>query len=155
MTSEKSISSADNLVDNHLVLKIVNDYPYCSKSEDTSKSRFQDFNQLLFSLRSLETYAPWIRNVFIVTNGQKPDWLNLTTATVISHDQIFEKKEDLPTFNSRAIESHLHQIPGLSENFLYFNDDWAFTNHICPSDFWTAENGYQGQDLNAKFISDK
>ena len=86
-----------------------------------------------------------------MTNGQEPSWLNLTSATIISHDQIFEKNDHLPTFNSRAIESHLHRIPGLSENFLYFNDDWVFTNHICPSDFWTAENGYQGEDLKIHF----
>ena len=38
---------------------------------------FLDFDQLRFSLRSIEQYAPWIRHVFIVTNGQVPDWLNL------------------------------------------------------------------------------
>ena len=33
---------------------------------------------------------------------------------VVPHDKIFQSKDDLPTFNSRAIESHLHQIPGVT-----------------------------------------
>jgi hypothetical protein len=35
----------------------------------TSSNRFRDNDELRFSLRSLERRAPWIRNVFIVTNG--------------------------------------------------------------------------------------
>ena len=86
-----------------------------------------------------------IRNVYIVTNGQTPSWLNLTKATIISHNEIFPNKDHLPTFNSRAIEANIHRIPGLSDNFIYFNDDWAFMNPICPSDFWKDETGYQGR----------
>ena len=80
-----------------------------------NKNLFLDFNQLMYSVRSIEMYAPWIRKIWIVTNGQKPTWLNQGNAhiEVVPHDKIFPKKEDLPTFNSRAIESHLHQIPGL------------------------------------------
>ena len=63
--------------------------------------------------------------------------------TIVPHETIFVDREHLPTFNSRAIESHLHRIPGLSENFLYFNDDWAFTSDVCPDDFWTQETGYK------------
>ena len=44
--------------------------------EDVAAKRFEDFNQLLYSVRSVETYAPWIWHVFIVTNGQIPVWLN-------------------------------------------------------------------------------
>ena len=35
-----------------------------------SDNRYRDSNELLFSLRSLEKYAPWIRNVYIVTDNQ-------------------------------------------------------------------------------------
>ena len=44
--------------------------------EDMAAKRFADFNQLLYSVRSVETFAPWVRHVFIVTNGQIPVWLN-------------------------------------------------------------------------------
>ena len=25
----------------------------------------------------IEKHAPWVNNVYLITNGQKPDWLNL------------------------------------------------------------------------------
>ena len=81
--------------------------------------KFSDFNQLKYSLRSIEMYAPWIRNIFIVTNGQKPSWVNIDhpRISIITHSEIFEDKSDLPTFNSMAIEVHLHKIPGLRNIF--------------------------------------
>ena len=63
-------------------------------------------------------FAPWIRKIFIVTNGQIPNWLMLENqrVDVIPHSKIFTKQSDLPTFSSTAIESHLHQIPGLRKS---------------------------------------
>ena len=83
---------------------------------------FLDFNQLKYSLRSIEMYAPWIRNIFIVTNGQKPSWANFDhpRISIITHSEIFEDESDLPTFNSMAIEVHLHKIPGLRNIFNEF-----------------------------------
>ena len=37
-----------------------------------SQSRFRDNDELRYSLRSIEKFAPWIRKIFIVTNGQVP-----------------------------------------------------------------------------------
>ncbi|MQT05573.1 stealth conserved region 3 domain-containing protein, partial [Streptomyces jumonjinensis] len=42
----------------------------------------------------------------------------------------------LPTFNSHAIESQLHHIKGLSEHFLYFNDDMFLGRPVTPQDFF-------------------
>ena len=66
---------------------------------------------LLRIVRSLEKHATWIRNVYIVTNGQIPYWLNLDHKNVflITHEEIFENLSDLPTFSSPAIETHLHK----------------------------------------------
>ena len=47
----------------------------------------------------------------------------------------------LPTFSSPAIETHLHQIPNLSEWFLYFNDDVMLGSPVWPQDFMTIEKG--------------
>ena len=108
-----------------------------------SANRFRDNDELRYSLRSLEKYAPWIRKIFIVTNGQVPRWLNLEhpRVEVISHAMLFKNKSHLPTFSSPAIESHLHEIPGLSERFLYFNDDVFFANNVWPDDFETRSGG--------------
>ena len=40
--------------------------------------------------------------------------------------------EALPTFNSHAIETSLHHIPGLAEHWLYFNDDFFLGRPIRP-----------------------
>lgn len=59
-----------------------------SRDEDVSASRFQDNEELRYSLRSIEMFAPWVRNIYIVTNGQLPNWLNLEhpRLKVITHD---------------------------------------------------------------------
>ena len=49
----------------------------------------------------------------------------------------------MPTFNSVAIESHLHRIPGLSRRFIYFTDDMSLQSPVSLMDFWTEENGYK------------
>jgi len=109
-------------------------------SEDISASRFEDNDELRYSLRSVEKHAPWVRHIFIVTDGQIPSWLNLDDerVTVVPHADIFVNKSHLPTFSSPAIESHLHRIPGLSDWFIYMNDDVLFGRDVWPDDFVTA-----------------
>jgi UDP-N-acetylglucosamine-lysosomal-enzyme len=109
------------------------------------ENRFYDYNSLKYSLRSLEKYAPWVQNVYIVTNGQVPNWLNLNNSRVhlITHENIFPNKSHLPTFSSPAIESHLFRINRLSNMFLYFNDDFLLTAPISTQDFFTIKNGHK------------
>lgn len=81
-------------------------------------------DELRYSIRSIEKYAPWVRNIYIVTDEQRPKWLAQTKKVrIVDHREIFPNIDVLPTFNSHAIESCLHRIPGLSEFFIYFNDD--------------------------------
>ncbi|MFD6364065.1 stealth conserved region 3 domain-containing protein, partial [Streptomyces roseolus] len=102
--------------------------------------RFRNRDELRYSLRSLATHAPWIRKVFLVTDDQVPSWLNTEhpDIQVVSHREIFADPSWLPTFNSHAIESQLHRIEGLSEHFLYFNDDVMLGNEVTPGDFFHA-----------------
>lgn len=104
---------------------------------DDSLVRYRDFGTLKYLLRSIDKFAPWVRNIFLVTNGQVPDWLSLenTKLKLVKHSN-FIPEEYLPTFSSHPIEWHLHRIDGLSENFVYFNDDMIITNHVKPSDFF-------------------
>ena len=108
-------------------------------SDDTGgKGRYRDNEELRYSLRSVWKFAPWVRNIFIVTNGQVPHWLNLDhpRIKIITHDEIFGNSTHLPTFASPAIEANLHRIPGLSDRFIYLNDDVMFGNDVFPDDFW-------------------
>ncbi|XP_038170948.1 N-acetylglucosamine-1-phosphotransferase subunits alpha/beta [Arvicola amphibius] len=113
------------------------------QDEDVSASRFEDNEELRYSLRSIERHAPWVRNVFIVTNGQIPSWLNLDNprVTIVTHQDIFRNLSHLPTFSSPAIESHIHRIEGLSQKFIYLNDDVMFGKDVWPDDFYSHSKG--------------
>jgi hypothetical protein len=122
--------------DQHLPLRgRVND-------EAANASRWIDRDELRYSLRSLHLYAEWVRHVYLVTAGHVPAWLDTTHPglTVIDHRDIFRDPTVLPTFNSHAIESQLHRIPGLSEHYLYFNDDVHLGQRV-PPDLFFQSNG--------------
>lgn len=113
------------------------------QDEDVSASRFEDNEELRYSLRSIEKHAPWVRHIFIVTNGQIPSWLNLDNprVSVVTHQDIFQNQTHLPTFSSPAIETHIHRIPGLSQKFIYLNDDVMFGKDVWPDDFYSHSKG--------------
>ena len=112
-------------------------------ASNLTKNRFDDHDELRYSLRSVWMHAPWIRNVIVVTNGQIPSWLNLThpKVRVVTHAEIFPNAEHLPTFSSHAIEMHLHTIPGISKTFLYMNDDFFLGADVGYDDFYTEAKG--------------
>ncbi|MGW2821048.1 stealth family protein [Streptomyces sp. NPDC001443] len=101
-------------------------------------ARYTSRDELRYSLRSIHQYAPWVRNIFLVTAGQVPAWLDTAYPglRVVDHREIFSDPNALPTFNSHAIESQLHHIPGLAEHFLYLNDDVFFGRPVRPDQFF-------------------
>jgi hypothetical protein len=106
----------------------------------SNESRFLSRDELRYSLRSLDMYAGWIRHVYLVTDKQVPPWLDTSNPrlTVVDHRDLFGDRGSLPTFNSHAIESQLHHIPGLSEHYLYLNDDVFFGRPVGPEKFFTG-----------------
>lgn len=113
--------------------------PLLQTSNDSG--RFIPHDELKYSLRSVDYFAPWVRNIYLVTSGQIPPWLDQTSSRirVVRHEEIFEDPSCLPTFNSHAIESQLHRIPGLSEHFIYMNDDVFLGQAVSPGDFFTPD----------------
>lgn len=109
-----------------------------SDSSRTGQARFFDNDELKYSLRSLEMYVPWISHVFIVTDRQCPKWLNINNpkVTLIDHSEILPSNL-IPCFNSSVIEAYIWRIPGLSEHFLYGNDDMFFYKPLSPDFFFT------------------
>ena len=109
-------------------------------NDSVGECRFIDNDELKYSLRSLEKFAPWINNIFIVTDNQIPSWLDTTNPKIhiVDHTQIMPS-EALPTFNSMAIETRLHKIPNLSEHFLYANDDMFLGNFVDKTFFFNED----------------
>ncbi|RAX48526.1 capsular biosynthesis protein [Arthrobacter sp. AQ5-05] len=101
-------------------------------------ARFRSRDELKYSLRSLEMYAPWFRNIFIVTAGQVPEWLNTDHPKIklVDHRDIYPDASYLPTFNSNSIISRLHHIQGLSEHYVYINDDVFFGRPLAKDRFF-------------------
>src|SRR5690606_38982790 len=98
-------------------------------------------------LRSFEKYCPWIRTIYLVTDNQIPKWMNTSAMSttgrpsikMVNQSDIFPNKSHLPTFNSAAIEWNIHRIPGLSEKFVYFNDDFLVLKPTSVSDFFNGD----------------
>jgi len=102
------------------------------------EERFRSRDELKYSLRSLQTFAPWVRTIHIVTAGQCPAWLNTNHPKIrlVDHKEIYSDEKCLPTFNSSGIETQLHHVPNLADKFLYFNDDFFLGQYCEISDFF-------------------
>lgn len=99
--------------------------------------RHSNNDELRYCLRSIWYNCPWINNIYVVSNCLPPDWLGPHAQIKwVDHEEIFPNKTDLPTFNSHAIECCLHLIPGLSEHFIYFNDDFFVNRIATPEQFF-------------------
>ncbi len=100
-------------------------------SEDDA--RYRNWDLFKFWFRAVEEYAPWVHRVFLVTSGHYPKWLNLNNPKIVlvKHEDYIPTKY-LPTFNSRCIELNFGRIQGLSEHFVYFNDDMFLNAPITP-----------------------
>ena len=104
---------------------------------DKGKARYREMNIFQYWFRAVERYAPWVNKVYLVTNGKFPDWINEDNPklVLVKHED-YIPKECLPTFNSCAIELHFHRIKGLSEHFVYFNDDILLNGPVTPDYFF-------------------
>ena len=112
-----------------------------SKKIDVSESRYRDNGLLKYWFRSVEKFAPWVRKVHLITDNQKPIWLNekCEKLNLVYHQDYIDTKF-LPLFNSNAIELGMHKIKDLADNFVYFNDDFFLINKITP-DYYFSRDG--------------
>ena len=102
-----------------------------------SEARYRNMDNFQYWFRAIERYAPWVNKIHLVTWGHVPEWLDTTNPkiNIVKHDD-YIPKEYLPTFNSNVLDLNLDRIPGLSENFVYFNDDIFLNSKTEPSDFF-------------------
>jgi len=104
------------------------------------EGRYRDNEELRYSLRALERFFPHHGQVYLVNDGQVPDWLAATPRlTVVDHRELIPTA-CLPTFDSVNIESYIHRIPNLSERYFYLNDDVFFGAPVRVED-WFWEHG--------------
>ena len=94
-----------------------------------------------------------MKNLFYVVTIAllTPVYGTISYRCVLILQEIFPNKSHLPTFSSPSIEAHLHRVPGLSDKFIYLNDDVMFGRDVWPDDFYTHSNG-QKVNLNSHFV---
>lgn len=94
-----------------------------------------DLSELALSVSTVRKFLPWVRNIYVVT--QRPQKIDDPSLNFVHHDELMDPG-NLPTFNSQAIETSLHKIPGLSEHFIYINDDFYAGKPMEISDFFST-----------------
>ncbi len=118
-------------------------------SENSDATRFDSSYEINYCVLSLLKFAPFVRNIHIVTDEQIPnikkdvlthypdDW---TKIKIVDHKDIFKDiPENLPTFNSRSIETNLVYIPDLADHFITLNDDFIFIKPTTETDFFKGD----------------
>lgn len=114
---------------------------YISEKElshaDNRMVRFRDMDILRYWFRTVEKYAAWVNKIHFVTWGHIPEWLDTSNSklNIVKHTDFIPEKY-LPTFSSRPIELNFHRIKGLSEQFVFFNDEMFLINPVRPEDFF-------------------
>lgn len=108
-----------------------------SSNTDMSAARYRDTETLRYTFRGIAKHMPWAGNVYFVTDGQIPSWLNTDAPglKIVDHKD-FIPAEYLPTFSANPIELNFHRIEGLSDKFIVFNDDFITTAPTSPEDFF-------------------
>ncbi|KAG2498399.1 hypothetical protein HYH03_003658 [Edaphochlamys debaryana] len=112
-------------------------WTYCSALRRLSEQQFPPHGEQLsvpcalvddlkYSIRAVCLHAPWFRHIVVVVADDDcvPGWLKADAPRlrIIKHSE-FMPKATLPSFNSNVVESYVHKIEGLSECFVYLNDD--------------------------------
>ena len=135
--------------------KSKNKYQNTITGEHNAAARYRDMGTLKFVLRSIEKNCPWYNKIHIITCGHHPEWLNVKheKINIITHHDLYYKKNHLPVFSSSSIEMNLPNLQGVSEQFIYLNDDMIilkkqkpirFFQHGKPVDFlshgWLPRN---------------
>ncbi|MFD5213456.1 Stealth CR1 domain-containing protein [Microbacterium sp. NPDC058345] len=103
---------------------------------DSSDIRYRDWGLLRYWFRSVEKYCAWVRTIHLVTDTRLPEWLVSEHPKLNIVDGRALKGRDVETFSSRSIESQLHRIEGLSEQYVYFNDDFFIGRPLSPDFFF-------------------
>ncbi len=120
-----------------------------SQVDIAGTTRYANVGEIFWCVASINRFAPWIRKIFIITDGQNPHLEPLLEKhfpagfipiEIVDHKVIFEGYEQyLPTFNSISIETMMWRIPDLSEKFIYLNDDFMLISPVEPSDFFQED----------------
>ena len=118
-------------------------------SDAITDTRFASDDEIYYNIASILKYVPFCRHIYIVTDQQQPAFIaefanqgicSKDKIRIVDHKDLFSGYEQfLPTFNTRSIETMIANIDGLSDYFIYMNDDFFFNQSVTISDFLDNE----------------
>jgi hypothetical protein len=142
MVLNKNIDVVIAWVDGADVNHVKKRQAFSNKPIDLGSVRYSDNGEIYYCIASLLKYAKFFNKIYLVTDKQVPKYLKnffdegiceKNKIHVVDHEEIFSGYEHhLPTFNSLSIESMLWRIPGLSDNYVYMNDDFFINQGLDP-----------------------
>jgi len=146
--TEKKIQESHKLLDNEpidvLVKYIDLSDPKLNRKNIKQIEKDEDNNELKYSLRSILKNIPWIRKIYILMPNEKVFFLK--PQEEIKDKIIYVKDHELIGFNSSSSSVflfNLHKMKkfGLSENFIYMDDDYFIGRPLNKSQFFYEDNG--------------
>ena len=116
---------------------------FCSKNRLQEKivemlgTRYGGITFIYDQLKLVNKNMPWINTIYLLlSNKEQIDHKKLPSNVKVVYHNEFIPGQFLPTFNSTTIEMFLWNIKGLSEKFIYANDDMLPTGKLEPKDFF-------------------
>ena len=99
----------------------------------------EDNEELRYSIRSILKYIPWVRKIFILMPNEKVRYFK--PYDEIKEKIVYVKDKDLLGYDSANIYAFTFNLFkmekfGLSENFIYFDDDFFVGKHLNKSHFF-------------------
>jgi hypothetical protein len=96
---------------------------------------------LRYTLRSIRDNLPWVRTIFLATDGQAPPpWLAPDDESIrlVDVNELLEPRGEVPTFNPGAVRAVLHHLDGLAEHYLLIESGTLIKRHLRPVEFFFA-----------------
>ena len=117
------------------------------KLQKTRKSRIkkdEENGEIRYSVRSILQNMPWINKIFILMPNDRVKYFKSPKS--ISEKIVYINDRDVlgfPSHSSITYEFNLWRLKkfGVSENFIYMNDDWFIGKPLKKSDFFYESNG--------------
>ena len=120
-----------------------------TSTSDDREQRYRDWGLLPYWFRGVERFAPWVNKVWFICDQDPPVWLNREhpKLRIVRHED-YLPEEYRPAFSANPIELNLHRIEGLSERFVYFNDDMFLIAPVRPGYFFRNGLPYDSAAMN-------
>ncbi|MDL2320471.1 Stealth CR1 domain-containing protein [Alistipes sp. OttesenSCG-928-B03] len=123
-----------------------------SNESVAAPTRFRQVGEIFYCVASVLRFAPFVRKIFILTDGQNPQLDEFvdkhfpdrtTQIEIVDHKEAFRGYEKhLPVFNALSIETVVYAIPGLAENFVYMNDDFMLARPVAPEEWFFGDGQF-------------